>query len=861
MQDGLTDLLSPEVVAAADAGDLADDVAPDRLRARIHALISAARELSDSCADLADALRPIPGSGMDDPLTMDFGRLRAERAAALLDEAASAARGTFGLLDSAYLAVEERGHAAAGDPDEVLPPPRVEPSTWPDAFVKRPPRAVLQEDGPTPAPPASAALAGWVVVDPDDEAGTGTPVELESALLDQAMDRRAANGAAEPVRPAEQAAGSAQARPARAEEAPVRDGPLWAGAAPAQAAPPGDGLGRAEDLPVRDLSPSGGAPQAGAGSAGDGPARAGDLPVRDLSPSGGAPQAEAAPAGDARARAEAGPVPGRPVPDGPVPDGPVPDGPLPDGPLPDGPVREGPLWGGAEEAGAAPTAGGPLGGEPLPVAERPAGTGAAPAGDGLAEGEPLPAGDGSARVVAAGMAAPSMLAAPTRLDPDSAFDDDGGNGRPEPAPLSGAVSPEPRSLTLVPPLPPVPVGRPRSVAAERTRDVVPWADEAGAGQDVADLADPADAEPWAGEIGAGRDMADLADPADPADAEPWAADEPADMADPADAEPWAAGGPVGSRLDFVPPSDLDLAVPVVRTPWRVPESPAAANWPEADPHPTGTWAKAHSHWADPPSAAPHPPEAWLEADPHRAEPHRAEPHRAGPHQAEPDRTGPYQAEPRPTGAWALAGATQASEPLPPVDDPGAAVLSRQVESARRHLQAALVVAHEHGAAPRLRALLTTVERVLTAVTDLARETRGVLEPGLADRTFPGEARFLCSVPWERAALVGADTDGDDVATPAGLARLLRALGYESQSVTSPSGVAGVQVRSERFAAHVALVEPASGGRQRWSGALEWVDPGGASRTWAETLGPVELSDEELARRVDELLRRCVGPLR
>ena len=70
---------------------------------------------------------------------------------------------------------------------------------------------------------------------------------------------------------------------------------------------------------------------------------------------------------------------------------------------------------------------------------------------------------------------------------------------------------------------------------------------------------------------------------------------------------------------------------------------------------------------------------------------------------------------------------------------------------------------------------------------------------------------------------------------------------------------GVQVRAERYAAHVALVEPAGGGRQRWSGALEWVDRDGASRTWAETLGPVELEEEELARRVDELLRRCAGP--
>ena len=203
-------------------------------------------------------------------------------------------------------------------------------------------------------------------------------------------------------------------------------------------------------------------------------------------------------------------------------------------------------------------------------------------------------------------------------------------------------------------------------------------------------------------------------------------------------------------------------------------------------------------------------------------------------------------------------AAPAAEPEKPLDEPAGAVLARQVEAARRHLQAALVVANGPEAPRQLGALLTAIEQVLTAVTDLARETRGLLESGLGDRTFPGEARFLCSPPWDGTNLVGRDAYGDDVATPAGLAKLLRALGYEAHSVTSAGGVTGVQIRSQRYAMQVALVEPAGGGRQRWSGALEWVDESGADRTWAETLGPVELEDEELARRVDELLRRSVG---
>jgi hypothetical protein len=207
-------------------------------------------------------------------------------------------------------------------------------------------------------------------------------------------------------------------------------------------------------------------------------------------------------------------------------------------------------------------------------------------------------------------------------------------------------------------------------------------------------------------------------------------------------------------------------------------------------------------------------------------------------------------------AFPIAGPDPAAET--PLDEPAGAVLARQVEAARRHLQAALVVASGPAAAQQLGGLLTAIEQVLTAVTDLARETRGLLESGLGERTFPGEARFLCSTPWEGTNLVGRDAYGDDVATPAGLAKLLRALGYEAHSATSAGGIAGVQIRSPRYSMQVALVEPAGGGRQRWSGALEWVDESGTNRTWAETLGPVELEDEELARRVDELLRRSVG---
>ena len=97
-----------DVLGSAPGEPESDDEAFEQVRARVQALISAARTLSDTCADLADALRPVPGMTPDDPIVAGFGRLRAERTAALLDEASSAARGTLGLLHSALGALDNR---------------------------------------------------------------------------------------------------------------------------------------------------------------------------------------------------------------------------------------------------------------------------------------------------------------------------------------------------------------------------------------------------------------------------------------------------------------------------------------------------------------------------------------------------------------------------------------------------------------------------------------------------------------------------------------------------------------------------------------------------------------------------------
>ena len=129
-----------DVLGSAPGEPETDDEAFQQVRERVQALISAARMLSDTCADLADALRPLPGMASDDPIIAGFGRLRAERTAALLDEAASAARGTLGLLHSAYGALDS--HWA-----RVGPPARAAATgTWPDAFVEVPSRTFTVED-------------------------------------------------------------------------------------------------------------------------------------------------------------------------------------------------------------------------------------------------------------------------------------------------------------------------------------------------------------------------------------------------------------------------------------------------------------------------------------------------------------------------------------------------------------------------------------------------------------------------------------------------------------------------------------------------------------------------------------------
>ena len=833
MQDRATDLLP-----AGSAGEDVGDGAYEHVRERVQALISAARDLSDTCADLADALRPLPGH--DDASGHDFGRLRAERTAALLDEAASAARGTLGLLHSAYSALERQ----VGRPPvrEPVPGPRSEVSTWPDAFVELPPRTFTVEDeaGTVPAARWAEPAPSVLPVDgpaPDEvgEEDAGPPVEARYGT-----GRDEDLGAAAPDPSLGVDAGDSGAD--RFEAVPVEAGSGTAGLGDL-----GD-LGQDGDDREADQGTNAGRDD-------------GRDDGRDAERHGG----------DWHAGRHDGADLGHIDPH----DADLGDADL-DLPYP----RDGGRHDGADLDAADPHDAESGHDDPVHTDRRRADLGHTdphdadlghtdlrdtdlrdtdPRDTDPRDTDPRDTDPRDTDLAHTDPGAADLMAADERDDdqPDSdssdlRADDDGTD--------------EDRYGTS-------PAGGDREAVASAA--FAGWValdpdDEDAGGQPILGRFEPG--LPW--------HLPDRDE--DPLAARAVAAEQPAPPRLTLPVDPHSNDGrgwhgdtvsPEPRSLSLVPPvpepdPDLDL------TPTGPPEptEPTPPRWYLPDPPP---WRDEASDAmpapdAEPWAADPRPiwqPVAGLASHPvWRAEAVPGVPDLPGAGDGLPaypldtvDGPAPDAAE---VGGDADVPLGQGS-PAPigsPLDDPGAAVIARQVEAARRHLQAALVVANQPAQAPQLGALLTAVERVLTAVTDLARETRGVLESGLTERTFPGEARFLCSQPWERTELVGRDAYGDDVASPSGLAKLLRTLGYEANSVTSAGGVAGVQVRSERYAAHVALVEVAGGGRQRWSGALEWTDASGASRTWAETLGPVELEDEELARRVDELLRRCVGAM-
>jgi len=896
----------------------------DRLRAQVDALTAAADELCEACADLADALRPAPGDGMDDPLTVDLSDLHADQTATLLDEAAGTARNAYRLLTRAYAALDDvRDDAKAGTEPSRSEPNGVEPAPGPAANAARPD---AEPNGVGPAPDAAGAdpkhdraqpVPGPAPAAAHAEPKHDRPQPVSGPAADPAHaepkhDRpqpvsgpAAAAAHAEPKHDRPQPVSGPAADPGRADAAPNGIGPA---ATPAPADAESNGAEPAPE-PATDPARANAEPN-GVGSAPDAaradpthdraelaPGAAADAVGPDLELDGAAratgPATDAARADPMHDRAQ--PYPG------PATDAVGADA-EPDGAEQARFERAGFERAGFDRAGF-DRAGFERAGFDRAGFER-AGFETAPpfemawpdlgSVDGVdvlggtqrgdtdrAAGRDQPAVTDGTRDSTAPDLAEGTGAVTERAVPGAARQGASGMGW-APPPAAGD-----RSL-----------GEPDVLGGSAWYGSPPWSEartewtppELPTGFDpltapaavlgISELSWRVSAEEPGG-LGP-------ATPPEPEPAGPGRLDRPGvdtrgglDAPAPLDLSGGLSGGldapaavdPPG-RLDLAGRSDAMRLEPVAARFWDEAVHPPAeageapitdapiTDAPITDAPITGSpLPMAPIAAALPlhtPAAAAVPPEqTWPDAFvelPRR--PHELP-------EREPLRsvsTGRHSPPALTVVPDAESAPIRAGEQDRDPQQVGLAALTRQVEAARRHLQAAVVVAHDTAHHPRLDGLLGAVEQALAAVTELAQEGRETLTRDVEARTFPGEARFLCAVPWERAPVVAPDPYGADQATSSGLARLLCALGYEAHPVTSSTGVVGVQVRSDRYAAHVALVEPAGGGRQRWSGALEWTDATGASRTWAETLGPVELDEPELAHRVDDLLRRYVGPL-
>lgn len=241
-------------------------------------------------------------------------------------------------------------------------------------------------------------------------------------------------------------------------------------------------------------------------------------------------------------------------------------------------------------------------------------------------------------------------------------------------------------------------------------------------------------------------------------------------------------------------------------------------------------------------------------------PYQPDPYAGGPGQ-------PYASEqsgyiPAP-GAYTPAPSTEPppaafvrpTEAVPPPDLRHLAATIRQVEGARRHLLAALMAVREAIGPQGDVALLSSVERALAAVTGSADQLRGAFDPGTLDRVLPGEARFSCAPPWQDVPALSAFEVGLAPATVPGATRILIALGYDAAVGATVDGQPQMNVAGPGYRARVVLQQLRLSGGGEWQGYLDWHDANGVPHSEVENLGPAELTDDEVARRVDDALRR------
>lgn len=210
--------------------------------------------------------------------------------------------------------------------------------------------------------------------------------------------------------------------------------------------------------------------------------------------------------------------------------------------------------------------------------------------------------------------------------------------------------------------------------------------------------------------------------------------------------------------------------------------------------------------------------------------------------------------PAPGTPAAFIPAGRSSRRITPPEPTKLGVTVRQVEASRRHLQAALLALRDALGADGDVSLLALVERSLSTVTAAADQLREALEPERAETLLPGEARFCCSMPWDGSALVSSSVATVPATVP-GATRILVALGYDAQVSSTVDGQPQISLTGSSFRCRVALQQLRVAGNGEWQLYLDWSDPMRQSRSEAETLGPAELTDDEVARRIDDALRR------
>jgi hypothetical protein len=263
--------------------------------------------------------------------------------------------------------------------------------------------------------------------------------------------------------------------------------------------------------------------------------------------------------------------------------------------------------------------------------------------------------------------------------------------------------------------------------------------------------------------------------------------------------------------------------------------------------------------SEPPFAAPAPPSYGPAPFAPPASPAYGQPEPAGTH-AYPDYPPPdypatyepyYHAsrdEPPP------AAFTRQSEPFPEPDPIQLAITVRQVEGARRHLQAALLTLREALGAGGDVSMLAQVERTLSVATTTVSTLRNALDPETAERVLPGEARFCCSLPWLNTVLASAEISTAPATVP-GATRILAALGYDAAVGATVDGQPQANVAGPGYRARIVLQQLRLAGSGEWLAYLDWHDANGQPHSEVETLGPAELTQDEVARRVDDALRR------